>query len=392
MLDDLVLVVLVAAVVPLALAAVPRLLLPAAVLELVAGVLLGPDVLGVVDLDPAVEVVSTMGLAFLLFLAGLEIDLTDLRGSSGRLAVRGLVASLAAAGAVGAALHLGGVDGGGLFAVLLVATSLGLVVPVLRDAGAAGRPVGQLVVAGASLGEVAALVLLSVLFSERGSGVGTGLLLVLALVGAAALLVVAGRAAGRSPRVVRAVDGLADTSAQLRVRLTVLLVVGLVGVAGRLGLEAVLGAFLAGMVLRAVDPAGTMSHPHFRLKLDGLAFGFLVPVFFVASGLAFDLEALTASPAALVQVPLFLGALLLVRGLPALVYRGVLSGREVAAAGLLQATSLPFLVAGTAVGSALGVIDPEDGAALVGAGLLSVVLFPALALRLVERQGHPAPV
>ena len=393
MLDDLVLVLLVAAVVPLALAAVPRLLLPAAVLELVAGVLLGPDVLDVVELDAAVEVVSTIGLAFLLFLAGLEIDLTDLRGSSGRLAGQGLVASLAAAAAVGAALHLGGVvDSGGLVAVLLVATSLGLVVPVLRDAGAADRPVGQLVVAGASLGEVAALVLLSVAFSERGAGVGSGLLLVLALVGAAGVLVVLGRAAARSPRVVRAVDRLADTSAQLRVRLTVLLVVGLAGVAGRLGLEAVLGAFLAGMVLRAVDPAGTMSHPHFRLKLDGLAFGFVVPVFFVASGLAFDLEALTASPAALVQVPVFLAALLLVRGLPALVYRGVLSGREVAAAGLLQATSLPFLVAGTAVGSALGIIAPEDAAALVGAGLLSVVLFPALALRLVDRQPHPAPV
>ena len=393
MLDDLVLVLLVAAVVPLALATVPRLLLPAAVLELVAGVVLGPDVLAVVEVDAAVEVVSTIGLAFLLFLAGLEIDLSSLRGSSGRLAVRGLAVSLAAAAVVGAALDLGGlVTSGGLVGVLLVATSLGLVVPVLRDAGAADRPVGQLVVAGASLGEVAALVLLSVSFSERRAGVGTVLLLVLALTGAAALLVAGGRAAARSPQVVRTVDRLADTSAQLRVRLTVLLVVGLAAVAGRLGLEAVLGAFLAGMVLRAVDPAGTMSHPHFRLKLDGLAFGFVVPVFFVASGLAFDLSALVASPSALAQVPVFLVALLLVRALPAIAYRGALTGREVAAAGLLQATSLPFLVAGTAVGSALGAIEPEGAAALVGAGLLSVVLFPAVALRLVAPQPQPAPV
>ena len=393
MLDDLVLVVLVAAVVPLALAAVPRLLLPAAVLELVAGILLGPDVLDVLHLGPAVETVSTIGLAFLLLLAGLEIDPGALRGSAGRLAVRGLVASLATAAAVGAALHVTGVvDSGALVALLLVATSLGLVVPVLRDAGAADRPFGQLVVAGASLGEVTALVLLSLAFSERGAGVGDRLLLVLALVGAAGLLVVSGRAAARRPQVVRAVDRLADTSAQLRVRLTVLLVVGLAGAAGRLGLEAVLGAFLAGMVLRAVDPAGTMSHPHFRLKLDGLAFGFVVPVFFVASGLAFDLDALLASPSALVQLPVFLLALLLVRGLPALAYRSVLTGREVAAAGLLQATSLPFLVAGTAVGLALGVIAPGDAAALVGAGLLSVVLFPGAALRLLAGQARPAPV
>ena len=388
MLDDLVLVLLVAAAVPLVLAAVPRLLVPAAVLEIVAGIVLGPDVLDLVDLDQAVQVVSTIGLAFLLFLAGLEIDLASLRGRSGQLALRGLAASLVLAALVGAVLDLAGIVGSGTFvAVLLIATSLGLVVPVLRDAQAADRPLGRLVVAGASLGEVAALVLLSLSFSESGTGPGTVLLLVLALAGAAVLLVLSGRRAARSPRIVRTVDRLADTSAQLRVRLTVLLVVGLGAVAERLGLEAILGAFLAGVVLRAVDPDGTMSHPHFRHKLEGLAFGFVVPVFFVASGLAFDLGALTAGPGALAMVAVFLAALLLVRGLPALAYRTSLTGREVVAAGLLQATSLPFLVAGTAIGSALGAIDPEDAAALVGAGLLSVVLFPALALRLANDTG-----
>jgi len=387
-LDDLVLVLLVAAAVPLVLAAVPRLLVPAAVLEIVAGIVLGPDVLDLVDLDQAVQVVSTIGLAFLLFLAGLEIDLASLRGRSGQLALRGLAASLVLAALVGAVLDLAGIVGSGTFvAVLLIATSLGLVVPVLRDAQAADRPLGRLVVAGASLGEVAALVLLSLSFSESGTGPGTVLLLVLALAGAAVLLVLTGRRAARSPRIVRTVDRLADTSAQLRVRLTVLLVVGLGAVAERLGLEAILGAFLAGVVLRAVDPDGTMSHPHFRHKLEGLAFGFVVPVFFVASGLAFDLGALTAGPGALAMVAVFLAALLLVRGLPALAYRTSLTGREVVAAGLLQATSLPFLVAGTAIGSALGAIDPEDAAALVGAGLLSVVLFPALALRLANDTG-----
>ena len=388
MLDDLVLVLLVAAAVPLVLAAVPRLLVPAAVLEIVAGIVLGPDVLDLVDLDQAVQVVSTIGLAFLLFLAGLEIDLASLRGRSGQLALRGLAASLVLAALVGAVLDLAGIVGSGTFvAVLLVATSLGLVVPVLRDAQAADRPLGRLVVAGASLGEVAALVLLSLSFSESGTGPGTVLLLVLALAGAAVLLVLSGRRAARSPRIVRTVDRLADTSAQLRVRLTVLLVVGLGAVAERLGLEAILGAFLAGVVLRAVDPDGTMSHPHFRHKLEGLAFGFVVPVFFVASGLAFDLGALTAGPGALAMVAVFLAALLLVRGLPALAYRTSLTGRDVVAAGLLQATSLPFLVAGTAIGTALGALDPEDAAALVGAGLLSVVLFPALALRLANDTG-----
>jgi hypothetical protein len=174
---------------------------------------------------------------------------------------------------------------------------------------------------------------------------------------------------------------LSDTSAQIRVRLAVLLVVGLGAVAEGLGFEAILGAFLAGLVLRRADPDGVMSHPHFREKLDGIGFGFVVPVFFVTSGLVFDVDALRASPGALLQVPVFLAALLVVRALPALAYRSVLTGREVMAAGLLQATSLPFLVVGAALGLELGVLGPGDAAALVAAGLLSVVLFPALALR-----------
>ena len=386
MLDDLVLVLLVAAAAPMVLSAAPRLLVPSAALEIAAGALLGPAALGVVDADEAVRIVSTIGLAFLLFLAGLEIELSSLRGPPGRLAVRGLFASLAAAAVVGTALDMTGVvDSGRLVGILLLATSLGLVVPVLRDAGASDRPVGRAVIAGASLGEVAALVLLSLSFSEARTGPGTILLLVLLLACGAVLLAGLGQAAARSPGLVRTVDRLADTSAQVRVRLAVVLVVGLGAAAESLGLEAILGAFLAGIVLRAVDPAGTMTHPHYRLKLDGLAFGFVVPVFFVASGVVLDLDALAASPQTALKIPVFLASLLLVRALPALAYRGLLSRREVVAAGLLQASSLPFLVVGTNLGSRLGAMAPEDAAALVAAGLLSVVVFPAVALRGIGR-------
>ena len=382
MLDELVLVLVVAAVVPLALAAVPRLAVPAAVVEILAGIVLGPDVLGLVRVDEVVAALATVGLAFLLFLAGLEIDLQQLRGRSGRLALRGLLGSLLAAAVVGTALQAAGLVGDGrLVGVLLLATSLGLVLPVLRDAGLSDRPLGQLVVAGSSLGEVAALVLLSLVSSTGGGGPGAVVLLVLLLVGTALLVLLAALRTGRSARLSAGVDRLADTSAQIRVRLAVLLLVGLAALAERLGLEAVLGAFLAGAVLRRADPGGVMAHPHFRLKLDGIGFGFVVPVFFVSSGLAFDLEALTSSPSSLLQVPVFLAALLLVRALPALAYAPALPVRDVVAAGLLQATSLPFLVAGTAVGLEVGAVDPAQAAALVGAGLLSVVLFPAAALR-----------
>ena len=393
MLDDLVLVLAIAAVVPLALAWVPRIVVPAAVVEILAGIVLGPGVLAVIEPDEAVRTLATIGLAFLLFLAGLEIDLDELRGSSARPALRGLLLSAAAAALVGAALQLTGVvDNGRLLGVLLLATSLGLVVPVLRDAGLTDRPVGQLVVVGASLGELAALVLLSLSFSERSRGPGSVVLL-LGLLAAAAVVVLAGTVrASASTRVSAVVARLSDTSAQIRVRLAVLLVVGLGAAAEGLGFEAILGAFLAGLVLRRADPDGVMSHPHFREKLDGIGFGFVVPVFFVTSGLVFDVDALRASPGALLQVPVFLAALLVVRALPALTYRSVLTGREVLAAGLLQATSLPFLVVGAALGLELEVLEPGDAAALVAAGLLSVVLFPALALRVAAPRPLPDAV
>jgi Kef-type K+ transport system membrane component KefB len=218
-LDDLVLVLAIAAVVPLALAPVPRLALPAAVVEILAGIVLGPGVLGLVEPDQAVRTLASIGLAFLLFLAGLEIDVDRLRGSGARLALRGLLLSLAAAVLTGAALQLfGAVDNGRLLGVLLLATSLGLVVPVLRDAGLTDRPVGQLVVVGASLGELAALVLLSLSFSERSRGPGSVVLL-LGLLAAAAVVVLAARCARRRrTRVSAVVARLSDTSAQIRVR------------------------------------------------------------------------------------------------------------------------------------------------------------------------------
>ncbi|MDP1806181.1 MAG: cation:proton antiporter, partial [Acidimicrobiales bacterium] len=127
----------------------------------------------------------------------------------------------------------------------------------------------------------------------------------------------------------------------------------------------------------------TASHPHFRLKLEAIGYGFVVPVFFISSGIRFDLDALLASPSAFVKVPLFLFALLVVRGVPAALYAPEVGRRGAAAAGLLQATSLPFLVTVTQIGVALGEIRPDTAAALVTAGLLSVVVFPLAALSLL---------
>jgi Kef-type K+ transport system membrane component KefB len=161
--------------------------------------------------------------------------------------------------------------------------------------------------------------------------------------------------------------------------------IALVALAEALGLEVILGAFLAGAVLSLVDRDRMMTHPAFRAKLEAVGFGVFIPVFFVSSGVRFDLDALLASGSTVARVPIFLAAIVVVRALPALLYRSRLGGAQAAVAGLLQATSLPFIVAASMIGTELGVLDEATGAALVAAGLLSVLLFPLLALTVLRR-------
>src|SRR5215211_4029805 len=180
---------------------------------------------------------------------------------------------------------------------------------------------------------------------------------------------------------------LQDTTAQIRVRGAMVLLIAFAAVAEKLGLETILGAFMAGAVLTLVDRDQAMTHPDFRRKLEAIGFGFFIPVFFVASGVRFDLDALTASASSLLMVPVFLAALVATRGIPAVLYRDRLGTRRAAIAGLMQATSLPFIVAATAIGQELGLIDAAGSAALIGAGLLSVLCFPLAGLILLRRDG-----
>ncbi|HYO17124.1 MAG TPA: cation:proton antiporter, partial [Dermatophilaceae bacterium] len=193
--------------------------------------------------------------------------------------------------------------------------------------------------------------------------------------------------AGRSMHLGSVLVRLQDTTAEIRVRFAVLLLIAFVALAEQFGLETILGAFLAGAVVSLID-RDSSTHPHFRIKLEAIGYGFLIPVFFVTSGVRLDLTGLFAQPSALLRVPVFLLALLLVRGLPALLYLKTVGRRQTIAAGLLQATSLPFIVTASSIGVVVGKITPVTSAALVCAGLLSVLIFPALALSRL-RDGAP---
>jgi len=380
----------IALVAPLLLGFAPRVRVPAVILEIVLGIVVGPSVLGWLDADLAVQTVGLLGLAMLLFLAGLEIDVHRLRGRLLAQSMLGYLLSVLIGWSAGAVLSTAGwVDDPLLLAVTVSATSLGLVVAVLKDSGAVLGPLGQTVIAASSVADFAAVLLLSLVFSEMGGDPGSRVLLLALFVG---LVVVVGVAVGLSARSIRLGDVLVrlqDSTAEIRVRGAMVLLMAFVVFAEKFGLESILGAFMAGAAVGLVD-RDAASHPHLRVKLEAIGYGFLIPVFFVSSGLRLDVGGLFASGSALARVPVFVLVLLLARGVPALLYLRSFGPRRTAAAALLQATSLPFIVTATQIGVLTGHLDATTAAGLVCAGLLSVLVFPAAAATLGLRD--PAEV
>ena len=391
--DNLLIVVAVAFAAPLLLGFFPSVKLPSVVLEIIAGIVIGPSVLGIVHVDEAISVVALLGLAFLLFLAGLEIEFDKLRGQVLRLTLMGFAISFAIAVVVALGLKASGlIETPLLIAIILCATSLGVLIPVLKDVGEISSTFGQLIVAAGTIADFGAVILLSIFFSGEG-GVGSTLLLIGSLVLLAIVVFIAVKSAERSSLLRQDLVRLQDTTAQIRVRGAVVLLVGFAAIADSLGLESILGAFMAGAILSLLDKDEAMTHPEFRRKLEAIGFGLFIPVFFVTSGVNYDLNALTSSASNVLMVPIFLAALMAARGLPALLYRRVIDARQTLVAGLMQATSLPFIVAAVAIGEDLDLIDAAEGAALIGAGLLSVLLLPLIGLSLLKsgdgRKGGP---
>jgi Kef-type K+ transport system membrane component KefB len=270
--------------------------------------------------------------------------------------------------------------------VVLTSTSAGLLLPLLKDVGQERTPFGQLVMTAAALAEVATILMLSLLFSAT-STTSAERLTSLAIF--LALLAVIGLALGRVRNLAaldRMLDRLEDRSAQLRVRAALTLALAFAVLANRLGFASILGAFAAGLLVRTIDLTGRAPHPQFQTKLEGLGFGFLVPIFFITTGVQFDARALVSDPAAMAAIPLFLAALLVVRGVPAVAYVRRFGKRRAAVAGLMQATSLTFVIVATQIGTATGQISRTTGASLLAAGLLSAALFPAIALKLLQSE------
>ncbi len=382
--NGVLIIALVAVGVPLVGALAPRLPIPEAVLEVVAGIVIGPAVLGWLHIDASIQVLSDLGLGMLLFLAGMEIDVDRLRGPLGRLAGRAFAASVLLGLATAFLVSGAGVGTKPVFLmVVLVSTSSGLLLPLVKDSGEQRTTFGQLVMTGGALAEVGSILMLTLLFSAT-SKTSADRLTSLAMF--FALLAVIGLALGRVRNLAaidRLLDRLDDRSSQLRVRAALTLALGFGVLANRFGLASILGAFAAGLLVKTVDLNGRAPHPNFQVKLEGIGFGFLVPLFFVTTGIQFDAKALLSSPAAIAEIPLFLAALLVVRAVPALLYCRLIGKGRAVAAGLMQATNLTFVIVATQVGGTTAQLSPTASASLLAAGLLSAAVFPTFALKLL---------
>lgn len=372
--DTLLAIAFVAALTPLVLVALPGPRIPQVVLLIAGGVVIGPQVLGLGSPD-SVQILADVGIGFVFLLAGYEVDVRLFAQDAGRRALLGWVISLAlAVGAVALLEAEGFVRAFVPVALALTTTALGTLLPILRENDMLRGRLGRHLLAAGAVGELLPIIGIAIFLGVANRFVALASLLAVGLLA----VVLAGSAwLFRGRRIADVVAGLQHETTQVTLRLTLLLLLILLAVTDRFHLDAVLGAFAAGMVLRrwSGPGAGVLEG-----KMDAVAYGFFVPVFFVYSGMVLDLRSVAENP---LRVLAFFGLMVVIRGLPALlVERGALDRRERVEAVLVTATTLPLLVALAQLGLRNGTLLPENAAALVGAGMLTVLLLPATAVAL----------
>ena len=374
-------VILIAAVAAVTVVALPkRLAPPVVVLELILGIVIGPDVLGIAESDDFLEFFSNLGLGMLFFFAGYEIDFERIRGEPLSLGAWGWLCSLVLAYGIGGALAAAGVVVSFLYTGSAMATTaIGTLIPILRDAGELRTRFGTHLLAAGAVGEFGPILLITLVLSTT-QPLHEALILLGFIAIALVLALTSVRFAWRG---IPALERTLESSSQLAVRIATVLVFGLVLLASELGLDILLGGFVAGMIVRAALRGNELES--FESKLTAVGFGFLIPFFFVVSGINFDLEAL-GSAEAIGKLFLFLGLFLVVRGTPALLlYREVLNARDRMALAFFCATELPLVVAITTLAIDSGKMRSSTAAGLVGAAMLSTLIFPFVGMALRRR-------
>lgn len=381
---NLAIIFIIAILAPIIASAIPRFKLPAVVLEICLGIIIGPQVLGLVHLDLTITDLSYFGLAFLFFLAGFEIDIDRIKGKPLKYAFIGWILSLLIALLIGGILQASGLVISFIFIGLAMSTTaVGVLVPILRDEGELNSNFGRFVFAAGVIGEFAPLTILALFFNKVYDNFSSLLIVILFVIIAFLILIAVRR--WQPPYIVDLMRKTMNTSGQLALRLSILLLVALIFISMNSGIDFLFGAFTAGIILSEIIKMAKNKEDkdieNMRIKFEGIGFGLLIPIFFIVSGINFDLKAFLTSPTSILMVPIFVISFLIARGLPAMViYRKVLSKAEQVPLALFSATQLPLVIVITNLAVKSGAMRPNNAADLVGAAIISVILFPLIAL------------
>jgi len=388
------LVLTAAALAPIIVDLITRVKMPVVVIEIALGIIIGPQVLGWVNTYPFLESLSAFGLAFLFFLAGFEIDFDQIKGKPLKLAGSSWLASFLGALVLSFILQKMGVVNSFLYVgVAISTTAIGALLPMLSDAGEMKTKFGNHVIAYGAVGEFAPIVMIALLLEGERSGLSSALFL-----NAFVIIVFFALLSARRwwpQRIMKLIEHTMHSSAQLAMRLTIFLLIAFIILAEMMGLDFLLGAFAAGLIIaqfvKRVPESGKEEAEALLIKFEGFGYGFLIPIFFIVSGIKFDLQALLSSSTSLMMLPVFLILFLVVRGLPALFfYRDELGKNERLALGFFGATELPLVIAITALGVEHGVMANDLATALVGAAMLSVFIYPLVGFALRNKAKNSA--
>jgi Kef-type K+ transport system membrane component KefB len=362
----------------------PKFKIPTLVLEIIIGIIIGPYVLGLVKPDPGITALSVLGVSFLFFIAGLQINIDKIKGKPLNYALLGWILSLIIALIIGGLLQLSNIVISFIFVALaLSTTSLGVLVPVLKDSGDLNSNFGRYIFAAGTIAEFIPLIILAIFFNPDYNKFNSIILFALYIIFALIILVTVNR--WKPKFITKLMRETMHNSGQFAIRTSFLLIVALTVLSVTSGIHFVFGAFIAGIIVSEIIKKyeNDRDVEDLRTKFDGIGFGFIIPIFFIVTGINFDLADFLGNPSTLIMVPLFLICFLIIRGAPAfVVYRKALSQADKLPFALFSATQLPLVIVITDLAVKSGSMHPDIAANLVGAAIISVIIFPLIALSL----------
>ncbi|MFB6306187.1 MAG: monovalent cation:proton antiporter family protein [Flavobacteriales bacterium] len=363
---------------------------PAVIIEIIAGIIIGDNVLGWVSGTPYLEFLALIGFIFLMFLSGLEVEVDHVIATFPKKGLT-LARFLANPFLVGLMLYIGTlglsviaakllstiieISNPWNFALIMSTSSVGIIVPVLKNRGESQYKYGQMIILSAAIADIFSILLFTFTASYLKHGFRYEILFIFSLIAAFFIAYYLGRYFIRLKLIKKLFFKLSHAASQIKVRGTMLLILAFVIVSQLVDAEVILGAFLSGLILSIFL---TKSRSALMIKLDGMGFGFFIPIFFIMVGAELDLSALQEFDNSFLFLFLFLISLYLVKIIPSFIWWRLFGFRKSIAGGILLSSRLSLIIAAAQIGLELGVIAPAMNAAVIIVAIVTCTFSPIL--------------